>query len=54
MAKELRCLEVIISDTITGYDGDMTLHEWGYGNPPNPATNLRVKGFEETKQNNWI
>ena len=54
LAKELNCLDIIINDTLTDYNGDMTKNEWGLGTNNNPATELRVKGFYEAKQNNWI
>lgn len=54
MAKELDCLDVIINDTLTDYNGDNTMNEWGMGVNNNPATELRVKGFYEAKENNWI
>jgi len=54
MAKDLDILDVIINDTMTDYDGDMTKNEWGYGNKNNPATELRVKGYYEAKQKGWI
>jgi len=54
LAKELGCLEVIINDTLTDYNGSMVFNEWGYGVADNPATELRVKGFYEAKQNGWI
>ena len=38
MAKDLKCLDVIINDTLTDYDGDMTENEWGYGQESNPAS----------------
>lgn len=54
LANELGCLEVIINDTITDYNGNTTINEWGMGLNNNPATNLRVKGYYEAKQNKWI
>lgn len=54
MAKELGCLDVIINDTLTDYNGSMTRNEWGYGENNNPATALRVKGYYQAKENNWI
>jgi 7-cyano-7-deazaguanine synthase len=54
MAKELNCIDVIINDTLTDYNGDTTLNEWGMGTNNNPATALRVKGYYEAKQNGWI
>lgn len=54
MAKDLNCLDVIINDTLTDYNGNETINEWGMGINNNPATELRVKGYYEAKQNNWI
>ncbi len=54
LAKELNCLDVIINDTLTDYNGNQTMNEWGMGVNDNPATELRVKGFYEAKKNNWI
>jgi len=54
MAKDLDCLDVIINDTLTDYNGDMTKNPWGYGTNNNPATALRVKGYLEAKENGWI
>jgi 7-cyano-7-deazaguanine synthase len=54
MAKELGCLEIIINDTLTDYNGSMEKNEWGFGVNNNPATELRVKGYFEAKQNGWI
>jgi 7-cyano-7-deazaguanine synthase len=54
LAKELNCLDVIINDSLTDYNGNMTENEWGYGVNDNPATELRVKGFYEAKEKGWI
>jgi len=54
MANELGCLDVIINDTLTDYNGNMTKNEWGYGVNNNPATDLRVKGYYEAKAKGWI
>lgn len=54
LAKELGCLDIVIKDTLTDYNGNMTVNEWGYGENNNPATALRVKGFYEAKENGWI
>ena len=54
MAKELNCLDVIIKHTLTDYNGNETQNEWGMGVNNNPATELRVKGYFEAKQNGWI
>lgn len=54
MAKDLECLDIIIQDTLTDYDGNMTKNEWGFGLESNPATKLRVKGYYEAKKKGWI
>lgn len=54
MAKDLGCLQVIVEDTLTDYNGDMTKNEWGYGQPDNPASILRMRGFYEAKERGWI
>jgi 7-cyano-7-deazaguanine synthase len=54
MAKDLNCLDVIIKDTLTDYNGNETQNEWGMGVNNNPATELRIKGYFEAKQNGWI
>jgi 7-cyano-7-deazaguanine synthase len=54
MAKELNCLEVIINDTLTDYNGSDIMNEWGMGIDNNPATHLRVKGYYEAKEKGWI
>ena len=54
MAKELNVLDIIINDTRTDYNGSDVFNEWGYGINDNHATELRVQGYYEEKQNNWI
>lgn len=47
LADELGCLEVIIEDTITCYNGDTTENAWGMGCGECPACTLRKKGYEK-------
>lgn len=54
MAKELNCLDVIIKDTITDYNGSKKMNEWGMGEMDNPASQLRAKGYKEAKQKGWL
>jgi 7-cyano-7-deazaguanine synthase len=54
MAKELNCLDVIINDTLTDYNGSMEKNVWGFGTNNNPATELRIKGYYEAKKNGWL
>jgi 7-cyano-7-deazaguanine synthase len=50
LAKELDCLEVIIKDTMTDYNGSQTMNEWGRGELDNPASELRAKGYYKAKE----
>ncbi len=52
--KDLGCLDVIINDTITDYNGSDKKNEWGYGNLDNQASKLRSEGFYKAKSKNWI
>jgi 7-cyano-7-deazaguanine synthase len=54
MAKDLNILEIIINDTRTDYNGSNIFNEWGYGINDNHATELRVKGYYEAKEKDWI
>lgn len=54
LAKDLGVLDVIITETLTDYNGDETLNEWGRGNLDNPASLLRAAGYEEAKRLNYI
>lgn len=54
LAKDLNCLEIIINDTMTDYNGDQTINEWGKGLLNNPASILRANGYTEAKNNGWI
>lgn len=54
LAKQLNCIDIIIKETLTDYNGDLTMNEWGMGINNNPATKLRVEGFYEAKNKGWI
>lgn len=54
LANNLGILNVIINDTLTDYNGDMSKNEWGYGNINNPATELRAKGYFQAKEKGWV
>jgi 7-cyano-7-deazaguanine synthase len=54
LAKDLNCLDIIINDTLTDYNGSMKLNEWGFGETNNPASILRAKGYYEAKEKGWI
>jgi len=54
MANDLGVLDVIINDTLTDYNGNMTKNDWGYGTLDNPASQLRAKGYYEAKEKGWL
>ena len=54
LAKELNCLDVIINETMTDYNGNTKKNYWGYGDLDNPASRLRKAGYDEAKQKGWI
>ena len=54
MAKDLGILDIIINLTITDYNADMKMNEWGYGNPDNPATKLRMNGYYKAQKLGWL
>ncbi len=54
LAKDLDCLDVIINDTMTDYNGDETMNEWGKGKLNNPASELRAKGYYQAKEKSWL
>lgn len=47
MAEELGCLELILGETLTCYQGDRTRNEFGMGCGECPSCRLRKKGWEE-------
>lgn len=50
MAQELGCLDFILTRTLTCYNGDMTMNDYGYGCGKCPACQLRNKGFQEFEE----
>ncbi len=50
MAYEMGVLNDLIEHTLTCYNGDETLHEWGRGCSNCPACRLRQKGYEEFRK----
>lgn len=54
LAKELDCIDIVINETITDYNGCTVKNEWGYGIRNNPASELRAKGYYEAKTLGWI
>lgn len=54
LAKDLGCLEIIINDTMTDYNGSTKINEWGMGDYNNPATKLRADGYYMAKGKGWV
>ena len=60
MARELGevdgydALSLVKEMSMTDYNGDTTMNEWGMGKLDNPASELRAKGYEEAKQKGWV
>lgn len=54
LAQALGIVDIIVSDTVTDYNGDQTPNDWGQGQLDNPASILRHKGYEEAKIKGWI
>lgn len=54
LAKELGCLDVVLQHTMTDYNGNEKMNEWGMGNEDNPASKIRAAGYREAKEKGWI
>ena len=47
-------VEIVRTMTLTDYNGDLTVNEWGFGRLDNPASELRARGYFEAKEKGWI
>lgn len=54
LAKELGCLDVVLNRTMTDYNGNATMNDWGMGKEDNPASKIRANGYREAKEKGWI
>lgn len=50
LAEQLGCLDFILTETLTCYNGSKKKHEWGKGCAHCPACELRQKGYKEYRQ----
>ncbi|MBN1798012.1 MAG: 7-cyano-7-deazaguanine synthase QueC [Spirochaetales bacterium] len=50
LAEQLGCLDFILTETLTCYNGIEKKHEWGKGCADCPACELRAKGYGEYKR----
>lgn len=54
LAKDLGIVDIIINDTMTDYNGDMRMNEWGRGVADSPSSKLRASGFYDAKERGWL
>lgn len=54
LAADLGCLETIVRNTMTDYNGNTTPNAWGMGVEDNPASKLRATGYREAVEKGWI
>jgi len=54
LAKDLGCIDVIINDTVTDYNGSTEFNEWGYGTLDTPSSKLRAEGYNRAKRLGWL
>ena len=45
---------IVRTMTLTDYNGDDTMNEWGMGKEDNPASVLRARGYYEAKSKGWV
>jgi 7-cyano-7-deazaguanine synthase len=50
LAEQLGCLDFILKETLTCYNGSEKMHEWGKGCANCPACRLRARGYREYKK----
>lgn len=54
MSAQLGCLDTIVRNTMTDYNGNTTMNAWGMGVEDNPASKLRAAGYREAVEKGWI
>ncbi len=52
--QHLDVVEIIKKMTITDYNGNKKMNDWGMGEEDNPASKLRAKGYREAVANGWL
>jgi len=50
----LNCVDIVRLMTMTDYNGNKTMNEWGMGDLDNPASQLRAKGYYEAIELGYI
>lgn len=53
-AKAMGKVETMVLDTLSDYNGDETINEWGRGKLDNAASYSRAAGYFEAKAKGWI
>lgn len=51
---DLDVYEIVRTMTMTDYNGNMAMNEFGMGARDNPATELRAQGYEEALTKGWL
>lgn len=54
LSNSVDVVDIVRTMSLTDYNGDTTMNEWGMGKEDNPASILRAKGYYEAKQNGWV
>lgn len=54
LASDLGVADIIVKHTLTDYNGNMKMNDWGRGKEDNPASILRAKGYREAKEKGWV
>lgn len=52
--KHYNVVSIIKNMTLTDYNGDTTMNDWGMGKEDNPASKLRAKGYREAVKKGWV
>ena len=52
--EKFNVVEIVRTMTMTDYNGDETMNEWGMGKLDNPASILRAQGYYQAKEKGWI
>lgn len=54
LAAQLKCVEIVRTMSLTDYNGNATMNDWGMGREDNPASVLRAKGYREAVEKGWV
>lgn len=54
LGAELGIVDILVEHTLTDYNGDETLNDWGRGRLDNDASKYREAGYREAKSKGWL